>query len=90
MMLNNVKRNHIREIALNDLNQSIGLTMGPENRWVRLPAILPWEKHEHKRDRIFKGSKEKNVAKQFRLALDSLIIQLKISQFAVLSARPRI
>ena len=73
------KRTHIRQLALNDLNQPIGLTIDPKNRWVRLAAMIPWEKYEHKYARIFMGSKVGNVAKPFRMALGSLIIQQKLN-----------
>ena len=73
------KRTHIRQLALNDFNQPIGLTMDPKNRWVRLAAMIPWEKYEHKYARIFMGSKVGNVAKPFRMALGSLIIQQKLN-----------
>ena len=56
----------------------MGLTMNPDNRWVRLADLIPWGKYEHKYAHLFKGSKVGNVAKPFRMALGSLIIQTKL------------
>lgn len=72
------KTNNNRQLELTDFNQPIGLTMDPNNRWVRLAAVIPWEKYEHKYARLFIGSKVGNVAKPFRMALGSLIIQQKL------------
>ena len=72
------KTNNNRQLELTDFNQPIGLTMDPNNRWVRLAAMIPWEKYEHKYARLFIGSKVGNVAKPFRMALGSLIIQQKL------------
>lgn len=71
------KTNDNRQLSLSDFNQPIGLTMSADNRWVRLADLIPWEKYEHKYAHLFKGSKVGNVAKPFRMALGSLIIQLK-------------
>ena len=72
------KTNNNRQLELTDFNQPIGLTMDPNNRWVRLAAVISWEKYEHKYARLFIGSKVGNVAKPFRMALGSLIIQQKL------------
>ena len=72
------KTNNNRQLELTDFNQPIGLTMDPNNRWVRLAAMIPWKKYEHKYARLFIGSKVGNVAKPFRMALGSLIIQQKL------------
>lgn len=73
------KINNNRQLERTDFNQPIGLTMDLNNRWVRLAAVIPWEKYEHKYARLFIGSKVGNVAKPFRMALGSLIIQQKLS-----------
>ena len=52
--------------------------MDPNNGWVRLAAMIPLKKYEHKYARLFIGSKVGNVAKPFRMALGSLIIQQKL------------
>lgn len=57
-------------------NQSIGLHMNPENRWVKMADAIPWEAFEKKYSKLFKG-KNGRVAKPLRLALGSLIIQTK-------------
>ena len=37
-------------------NQSIGLHMNPENRWVKMADAIPWEIFEKKYSRLFKGT----------------------------------
>lgn len=59
-----------------DFNQPLGLHMNPENRWIRLAAIIPWDKYEARYARYFK-SHTGNVAKPFRMVLGALIIQKK-------------
>lgn len=59
-----------------DFNQPLGLHMNPENRWIRLAAIVPWDKYEARYARYFK-SHTGNVAKPFRMVLGALIIQKK-------------
>lgn len=63
-----------RQPSLLDFNQPLGLRMNPDNRWVQLAARVPWEVFEEKYAALF-PSGTGNVAKPFRLALGSLIIQ---------------
>lgn len=72
------KTDENRQFKLSDFNMPMGLTMNPDNRWVRLADLIPWGKYEHKYAHLFKGSKVGNVAKPFRMALGSLIIQTKL------------
>lgn len=72
------RANNHHQLSLSDFNQPIGLTMSADNRWVRLAELIPWEKYEHQYAHLFKGSKVGNVAKPFRMALGSLIIQQKL------------
>ena len=60
--------------SLLDFNQPLGLRMDPENRWVRLADMVPWDIFEEKYAALF-PSGTGNVAKPLRLALGSLIIQ---------------
>lgn len=60
-----------------DFDQPMGLEMDPENRWVRLAEIVPWEEFEEKYAALFPGTTG-NVAKPFRLALGSLLVQNKL------------
>lgn len=59
-----------------DFNQPLGLHMNPENRWIKLAAIVPWDRYEKEYSRYFK-SHTGNVAKPFRMVLGALIIQKK-------------
>lgn len=59
-----------------DFNQPLGLEMNPNNRWVRLAEHVPWDRFEEKYAALF-PSTTGNVAKPLRMALGSLIIQIK-------------
>ena len=37
-----------RQLGLADFNQSAGLKMNPENRWVKKSETIPWEAIEEK------------------------------------------
>ena len=59
-----------------DFNQPMGLHMNPENRWIRMADMIPWDVFEKKYKHLFK-SKTGNVAKPLRMALGALIIQTR-------------
>lgn len=59
-----------------DFNQPLGLEMNPKNRWITLADQIPWQKFEEKYAALFE-SDTGNVAKPLRMALGSLIIQIK-------------
>lgn len=59
-----------------DFNQPLGLHMNPNNRWIQMADMVPWDTFEKKYKNLFK-SKTGNVAKPLRMALGSLIIQTK-------------
>lgn len=59
-----------------DFNQSLGLHMNPENRWIKMADSIPWDAFEKKYARKFKSGTG-NVAKPLRMALGALIIQKK-------------
>lgn len=63
-----------------DFDQPMGLHMNPNNRWIKLADLIPWEEFEIKYSKLF-PSGTGNVAKPLRMALGSLIIQTKF-QFA--------
>jgi len=63
-----------------DFNQPMGLKMNPENRWVKMADLVPWDEFEIKYAQLF-PSNMGNVAKLLRMALGALIIQTKF-QFA--------
>ena len=62
------------QTAFLDFNQPMGLHMNPDNRWVQMANIVPWELFEVKYAGLF-PSGTGNVAKPLRMALGSLIIQ---------------
>ncbi len=57
-----------------DFNQSIGLHLNPNNRWIQMADKVPWDVFETKYAGLF-PSGTGNVAKPLRMALGSLIIQ---------------
>ncbi|MDO4476307.1 MAG: IS5 family transposase [Lachnospiraceae bacterium] len=59
-----------------DFNQPLGLRMNPNNRWIKLADLIPWDEFEKRYRHLFK-SKTGNVAKPLRMALGALIIQQK-------------
>lgn len=59
-----------------DFNQPMGLKMNPENRWVKMADLVPWDEFEIKYAQLF-PSDTGNVAKPLRMALGALIIQTK-------------
>ena len=63
-----------------DFDQPMGLKMNPENRWVKMADLIPWDEFETKYAEQF-PSDTGNVAKPLRMALGALIIQSKF-QFA--------
>lgn len=62
--------------SLFDFNQSMGLHMNPDNRWIKLAEHIPWDVFEEKYAELF-PSDTGNVAKPLQMALGSLIIQAK-------------
>lgn len=63
-----------------NFNQPLGLSMDPQNRWIKMADSIPWSQFEARYAQLFQGTNG-NVAKPLRLALGSLIIQTKY-QFA--------
>lgn len=57
-------------------NQPLGLSMNPQNRWIKMADSIPWLQFEERYSQLFQGING-NVAKPLRLALGSLIIQTK-------------
>ena len=52
--------------------------MSPDNRWVRLAELIPWDEFEESYAEQFAQSGQGAPAKPFRLALGSLIIKEKL------------
>lgn len=73
-----------KQISITDFGMPLGMTIDPENRWVKKASLIPWEEIELRYAALFKNRKG-NVAKALRLALGALIIQTerKISDVEV-------
>ena len=59
-----------------NFNQPMGLRMNPKNRWIQMANSVPWDILEQRYAELFE-SNTGNVAKPLRLALGSLIIQMR-------------
>jgi hypothetical protein len=55
----------------------IGAKLDPENRWIKMAAIIPWDVLDEKYNEQFRNKKIGNVAKAARMALGSHIIKEK-------------
>jgi len=62
------------QIGFEDFQQPVGLTMDPNNRWVKKAASIPWGEIEKRYAKLFTNRKG-NVAKPLQLALGACIIQ---------------
>lgn len=65
-----------KSISFEDFNQPVGMTMSPDNRWVKKAEIIPWDEIEKEYAKLFRGIKGQ-VAKSARLALGALLIQIE-------------
>jgi hypothetical protein len=63
-----------KQIGLKDFGLPMGVTISPDNRWVKKAELIPWEEIELRYAALFKNRKG-NVAKPLRLALGALLIQ---------------
>nr|WP_270274797.1 transposase [Enterococcus casseliflavus] len=72
--MNMYRKQTNRQLTLYDFDQPLGLTMNPENRWVKKAATIPWSVIEDKYAALFKSDRG-NIAKPVRMALGALIIQ---------------
>lgn len=63
------------QLSFEDFNQPIGLTMNPENRWIKEADQIPWVALEKDYAKNFRNNKG-NIAKPLRMALGALLIQM--------------
>jgi hypothetical protein len=63
-----------KQISIYDFGMPLGLSLEPDNRWVKKADMIPWDEIEVCYAALFKGHNG-NVAKPLRLALGALIIQ---------------
>ena len=65
------------EYSFLDFNQPLGLHMNPNNRWIKLADLIPWDEYEERYASRFTSTLG-NAAKPCRMALGALIIQKKL------------
>ena len=63
-----------KQMSISDFGMPLGITLSPDNRWVKKADTIPWEEIEIRYAALFKNKKG-NVAKPLRMALGALIIQ---------------
>lgn len=61
------------QIKFKDFGQPAGMTMSPNNRWIKKAETIPWAEIEEQYAKLFTNRKG-NVAKPLRLALGACII----------------
>ena len=65
-----------KQMKFSDFNQPLGLSMNPNNRWIKKAEIIPWDELEKEYATLFTGKKGQ-IAKPLRLALGALLIQIE-------------
>ena len=65
------------QLSFFNFNATCGMQLDPENEWIRISKQLPWRAWEAQYVLLF-PSDTGNVAKPCRLALGSLILQLRM------------
>jgi IS5 family transposase len=63
-----------KQISFDDFGQPDGMTMNPNNRWVKKAEMIPWDEIEMRYAKLF-ANRKGNVAKPLRLALGACLIQ---------------
>lgn len=66
------------QINLNDFDQPMGVPLDHRNRWYVLASLVPWDVYEASYANKLSGAEVGNLAKPFRMALGTLIIQAKL------------
>ena len=66
------------QIELNDFDQPMGIPLDHHNRWYQLAELIPWDDYEAVYASKLSRTKAGNLAKQFRMALGTLIIQTRL------------
>ena len=67
-----------KQLSFEDFYLPFGGHLDPNNRWVRLADLIPWDEFEESYADQFAQSGQGAPAKPFRLALGSLIIKEKL------------
>ena len=68
-----------KQLSFEDFYLPFGGHLNPNNRWVKLAELIPWEEFEESYADQFAESGQGAPAKPFRLALGSLIIKEKLN-----------
>ena len=71
------KKNRNKQLAFSNFNQTLGLQLNPENRWIKKAETIPWNAIEERYAELFPSNRGV-PAKPLRMALGSLIIQKQI------------
>jgi hypothetical protein len=64
-----------KQSTLYDFQMPLGFQLDPKNRWVVKANSIPWDELEKLYANLFKGRRNGNVAKPFRLLYGALIIR---------------
>jgi hypothetical protein len=67
------------QLILSDFSMPFSGKLSPDNRWVKLASLVPWEEIEDEYVRQFSQNGMGSPAKQFRMALGALIIKEKLN-----------
>lgn len=67
-----------KQLSFEDFYLPFGGHLDPNNRWVRLAELIPWDEFEESYADQFAQSGQGAPAKPFRLALGALIIKEKL------------
>jgi hypothetical protein len=73
---NRVYKYQSPQTSIADFNMPLGLTLDPDNRWVKKAQAIPWLEIERRYAELFPCHKG-GVAKPLRLALGALLIQME-------------
>ena len=71
------RKNHTAQKPAEDFELPFEGKLAPDNRWVVMAELIPWEEFEDEYASLFSSSKGA-PAKSFRLALGALIIKEKL------------
>jgi hypothetical protein len=67
-----------KQLAFDNFYLPFGGHLNPNNRWVKLAELIPWDEFEEEYAQQFDTDGQGAPAKPFRLALGSLIIKEKL------------
>jgi hypothetical protein len=73
------RKQNTDQLMLTEFSMPFSGKLSPENRWVKLASLIPWEELEDEYVRQFSQKGMGSPAKQFRMALGALIIKEKLN-----------